>query len=267
MMQSAATKSPVLPPATIFNEQWLLRLIIDWYATHAVGEHAFTVPAKGRWLSQALLPTAFGRGGRAAKLAEAPSEVGGIVGHVAVAEGGKGEISLADDAKHLVVVNAKLFAGLSAGPTNVRYFDEASRVSACIAEMLSSADRQPADIARLAFYVVAPQVQIARGVFAKSVSRSAIGRKVKRRATDYGGKKLQWHADWFEPTLEHMEVGTLSWEELIRAIREDDPASGASIQWFYQQCIGFSDQIVKKPAKREVKEDVPGGDEDTAGTT
>lgn len=267
MMQSAAGKSPVFPPGTIFNEQWLLRLIIDWYATHAVVEHAFTLPPKGRWLSQALLPTAFGRGVRPTKLAEPPSEVDGVVGHVAFGETEKGEVSLAADAKHLVVVQAKLFAGLSAGPANLKYFDEVARVSACVAETLSRANQQPADIPRLAFYVVAPQVQIARGVFAKSVTRSAIGRKVKRRATEVGGKKVEWHAEWFEPTLEHMEVGTLSWEELVRPIREEDPASAAAIQWFYQQCIGFSDQIVKKPAKRAVKEDATGGHEDTAGAT
>jgi hypothetical protein len=254
MLRSCATKSPVFPATTMFNESWLLRLVLDWFASHALTEHPLAVPEDGRWFSEAVLPTTFtGGGGKAARLAESATHADAVIGHFDIGTKGAADLSLRPDATHLVVVEAKIFSGLSAGVTNAKYFDQAARTAACIAEVLSEGERQPADVTRLAFYLVAPQVQIARGVFERGMSRSSIARKVKRRVTDYGSRKEQWYNAWFQPTFEQMEVRTLSWEELIRTIREEDTSSAAAIQWFYQQCIGFSDQPSTPPARRRGK--------------
>ncbi|MFW6125671.1 MAG: hypothetical protein ACOC58_01075 [Chloroflexota bacterium] len=266
MVSSTVSKWPVMPPAEVFNERWLLRFIIDWFATNPVLDHPFTVPPNGHWFSEGVLPTAFSGGGRLAKLAETPSRVDGVIGHVSIGEGPKAEMALLPEARHFVVVSAKLFGGLSRGPAGAKYFDEAARVAGCMAEVLSRANREPSHVPGLGFYVVAPQVEIARGLFLRSVTQSAVGRKVKRRATEYGGKKSQWYSDWFEPALEQMEVGTLSWEELLRLIREQDPASAASLQWFYQQCISFSEPVVSRPKKRK-GDDEKGGLSDPASST
>ncbi len=242
MMQSCATKSPVFPPTTIYNEGWLLRLVLDWFSTHNIPGHPLSLPENTRWFSEMLLPTILIGSGKAARLAESPIHVDGAIGNFAVGNTGKPELSLLPDAKHLVVVEARMFSGLSPGVNNAKYFDQAARTITCITEILRRADRPPSDLSRLCFYVVAPQIQIARSVFEKAMSRRSIGRKVKRRVGEYGGKKDKWYTDWFQPTLQQIEVGTLSWEELIRTIGEHDSLSAGSIQEFYQHCIGFSEQ-------------------------
>jgi len=250
MLRSCAGKTPVLPPTSMFNARWLLRLVLEWFALRAAAEHPLAVPEGGRWFSEALLPTTFIGGGKAARLSEPAAEVDAVIGHFDIATTGTADLSLRPDATHLVVVEAKIFDGLSPGPAGAKYFDEAPRTVACVAEALSVAKRQPAEVPRLAFYVVAPQVQFARRVFEKGVSRSSIGRKVKRRVTDFGAKKEQWYNEWFQPAFQQMEIGLLSWEELLRTIKEQDPASASAIQWFYEQCIGFSEQPDEVPVKR-----------------
>ena len=220
MMRSCATTSPVFAPTMMFNARWLLRLVLEWFSSHEAAEHPLAVPQNGRWFAEALLPTTFsGGGGKAARLAESATRADAVIGHFDIGAKGTTDLSLRPDATHLVVIEAKMFSGLSSGVTNAKYYDQAARTVACIAEVLSEAERQPADVSRLAFYLVAPQVQIARGMFERGMNRSSIARKVKRRVTDYGSRKEQWHNHWFQPTFEQMEIGTLSWEELIRTIR------------------------------------------------
>ena len=255
MMQSCATKSPVFPPTTIYNERWLLRLVLDWFSANPIEGHPLNVTEKGRWFSEVLLPTTFTGSGKAARLAETSTHADAVVGHFDVGTKGKDDLSLRPDAKHLVVLEAKIFSGLSPGVTNAKYFDQAARTVACIAEVLRCANRPPSDLSRLCFYVVAPQVQIARSVFEKAMSRSSINRKVKKRVNEYGVKKDKWYTDWFQPTLQQIEVGTLSWEELIRTIGEHDATSAASIQWFYLQCIGFSEQSSEGSSQQEMREE------------
>ncbi len=255
MMQSCATKSPVFPPTTIYNEGWLLRLVLDWFSTHPIEGHPLSVTENGRWFSEVLLPTTFTGSGKAARLAETSTHADAVVGHFDVGNKGKADLSLRPDAKHLVVLEAKMFNGLSPGVTNAKYFDQAARTIACIAEVLRCANRPHSDLSHLCFYVLAPQVQIARSVFEKAMSRSSIGRKVKRRVSEYDGKKDKWYNDWFQPTLQQIEVGTLSWEEIIRTIGEHDSLSAGSIQWFYLQCIGFSELVSKGSSQQDRREE------------
>jgi len=255
MMQSCVTKSPVFPPTTIYNERWLLRLVLDWFSTNPIEGHPLNVTEKGRWFSEVSLPTTFTGSGKAARLAETSTHADAVVGHFDVGNKGKDDLSLRPDAKHLVVLEAKIFSGLSPGVTNAKYYDQAARTVACIAEVLRCANRPPSDLSRLCFYVVAPQVQIARSVFEKAMSRSSINRKVRKRVNEFGVKKDKWYTDWFQPTLQQIEVGTLSWEELIRTIGEHDASSAASIQWFYLQCIGFSEQSNKGSTQQEMREE------------
>ncbi len=255
MMQSCATKSPVFSPTTIYNEGWLLRLVLDWFSTHPLEGHPLSVTENGRWFSEALLPTTFTGSGKAARLTETSTHADAVIGHFDVGTRGKADLSLRADAKHLVVLESKIFSGLSPGVTNAKYYDQAARTVACIAELLRRANRHPSDLSRLCYYVVAPQIQIARKVFEKAIIRSSIDRKVRRRVSEYGGKKDKWYKEWFQPTLKQIEVGTLSWEEIIRTIGEHDASSAASIQWFYLQCIGFSEQSGKESSQQEMREE------------
>jgi len=248
MLQSCATDSPPFPPTILYNESWLLRLVLDWFATHYVPKHPLAFPEKAQWFSEALLPSTFlAQHTRHTRdpLAESRTHADGTIGHFIIGHVGKADLWLQSRAKHLVVLEAKFFSRLSAGITNARYFDQAARTVACIAEILRRADRHPSNLSHLGFYVLAPWSQIVEGVFAKSMNHDSMRRKVEQRVKEYGGVKDEWYTDWFEPTLRHIEVGTMSWEDLIETISEHDLSSAVSIEEFYQQCVKFGSQSSK----------------------
>jgi hypothetical protein len=177
---------------------------------------------------------------RGDKLAESLTRADGAIGHFVVGEQGRTDLALLPNAKHFVVLEAKMFSKLSSGVTNASYFDQASRNVACIAEVLRLAGRHPVELHRLGFYVLAPESQIANGVFARRMDRAAIQQKVERRVNEYAGEKDAWFEDWFQPTIQHIEISTISWEELIHTIEQYDPPSGNGMSNFYEKCLQFN---------------------------
>lgn len=39
MLISCTTESPLFPPTDLYNETWLLRLVLDWFSRHEVPNH------------------------------------------------------------------------------------------------------------------------------------------------------------------------------------------------------------------------------------
>lgn len=147
---------------------------------------------------------------------------------------------LAEGATHFVVVEAKMFSGLSSGVTNAPYYDQAARTVACIAEVLRLKDRRPSDLSRLGFYVLAPKAQIKRGLFSKQLDRESIRAKVKQCVDAYEGERDDWYSEWFQPILAQTDIRPASWEDLIGEIGPHDSPSATSIQEFYDRCIEFN---------------------------
>jgi len=133
-----------------------------------------------------------------------------------------------------------LHSDLASGVKNARYFDQAARTVACMAEVLSRANRSPSKVSRLGFYVLAPDSRIRQGIFVKAMDRGLIQRKVERRVQEYKGARDEWHSDWFQPTLEQIEIEVISWEELIAAVRERESAAADILGGFYEQCLEFN---------------------------
>ena len=101
---------------------------------------------------------------------------------------------------------------------------------ACIAETLKRADIEPPRMKRLAFLVAAPLEQIDGGAFGDIVTKESIRERVQDRVDAYGGDRNAWFDRWFIPTLDAIDVGVLSWEELLEGL---DPSYLA----FYGQCL------------------------------
>jgi hypothetical protein len=228
-------------PTILYNESWLLRLVLDWFSTHEVPDHPLIFLENARWFSEALLPTVFLQSPPGTKLAEHRSQADGVIGHFEVGKAHKADLSLMEEAKQLVVIEAKLFSPLSAKTSNINYWDQAARTVACIAETLHRAKRSPSDLSRLGFYVLAPQSEIAKAVFAEQMSRESIQQKVELRVREYvkaGDEKKQgWLNDWFQPTFKKVDIRTISWEDVITVIEEYDLPSVNSIGAFYSKCI------------------------------
>ena len=240
MLESCARESPLFPPTLLYNEGWMLRLVLDWFSTHRVPDHPLNFSENARWFSEALLPSAFLARHRGDRLAESWTHADGVVGHFRVGDRSKAGLSLLPRATQFVVLEAKMFSGLSPGVTNAHYFDQAARNVACIAELFHRANLPPQTASQVGFYVVAPHSQIERGVFDEVMNCDSIQRKVKRRVQEYVGGRDQWYAEWFQPTCQKAEVETISWEELIAIIGEQEPTSAVSIEAFYRRCVEFN---------------------------
>ena len=228
------------PATVLYNEGWMLRLVLDAFDRLRPDSHPLSPRESATWFSEGLLPSAFLPRSRRDPLGESWTHADGVVGHVKIGMGGRTDVRLADGATQFVVLEAKMFSKLSSGVTHARYYDQAARSVGCIAEMLARAKRTPADLARLAFHVVAPRSQIDDGTFERLMTKASLRRKVARRVGEYEGTKDEWFAQWFAPTLEMLDLRCLAWEQLIDELALDDPDVAAGLRTFYDRCIRFN---------------------------
>jgi hypothetical protein len=159
MLQSCVTDTPRFPATLLYNEGWLLRLIIDWFSIHSIPHHPFNFLPNAQWFSEALLPTAFQARYRRDPLSESRTHADGVIGHIVIGSQGKADLSLQSNASQLVVLEAKMFSPLSSGTKNAPYFDQVARSVAAIAETLNRANLLPSVLSELGFYVLTPQEQ------------------------------------------------------------------------------------------------------------
>ena len=240
LLKRCDTKYNVCPPTDLYNEGWLLRIILDWFSKQDPTEHELSFSDGCKWFSEARLPTQFKATSRKDPLYETWTHADGVIGHIIVGGVGKTDTSLAVDATHLVVTEAKMFSRLSAGVKNASYFNQAARYASCTAEILSRAGRKPTDLKRLGLYVLAPAETIGYGWFKRPLDKADIRERIERRVQAYEGDKDQWFEDWFLPALDQMEIGCLSWESILDHIGTVDTAYSAGLQGFYQKCMAFN---------------------------
>ena len=208
----------------------MLRLVLDWAQRHASGNHPLVFLRGARWYSEALLWPPFLARWRGDRLAETWTNADGVVGQFDIGATSKGGLTLRDGATQLVVVEAKMSSKLSTGTKNAPGYDQAARTVACIAETLKRAAIEPRKMERLAFLVAAPLEQVDKGIFRDLVTKPGIRERVDTRVEAYQGERDEWFDRWFVPTLDAIDLGVLSWEELIGGL---DPSYRA----FYDGCL------------------------------
>jgi hypothetical protein len=167
------------PPTTLYNEGWMLRLAIDWFARNKTENYPMTVPQDSTWYSEALLPSTFLPRYRGDKHSESWTHADGAIGHFEIGSSGDGDLSVLPHAKHFVVIEAKMFSKLSTGVKNASYYNQAARNVACIAEVLRRVDKKPMELSSLGFYDFAPKSQIDDGIFIQQMTRKHIKRPLK----------------------------------------------------------------------------------------
>ncbi|QEH35649.1 hypothetical protein OJF2_42040 [Aquisphaera giovannonii] len=245
MLEACEAGTPSFPPSVLFNEGWLLRIVLDWFAEHGGDRYPLSPRPGARWFSEPWLPSAFLPRFRGDRLAEARSHADGVLGHFAIGDPGTAGLALRPDGTQLVVAEAKLYARLSAGVRNAPYYDQAARTVACMAEVLRRADRPPEAMEDLSLVILAPRARVEDGVFTWDAAHEAIRRKVRRRVEDYAGERDAWYRDWFEPTWRRLEVRCLSWEEIIEVIAFHSPEQGQVIDSFYGRCLHYNRPRIK----------------------
>jgi hypothetical protein len=232
--------SPNFPPTILYNEGWLLRLVADWFSTSGITDHPLSFPKDGHWFSEARLPSAFLPRFKGDPLAESHTNADAVIGHFVIGIKGKTDLELIPDATRFVVLEAKLFSGLSKGVIHAKYYDQAARSVACIAEVLSRANSKPNSFSQLGFYVLAPKDQIKSRTFSRHLDKRSINNKVNRRISSYAGERDRWFKDWFTPTLGVIDNRSISWETILEIISENDSKTGDSLKEYYSQCLTFN---------------------------
>jgi hypothetical protein len=214
--------------------------VLDWFSSHKISNHPLNFQKNARWFSEALLPSAFLARCRGDPLAENWTHADGVVGHFIIGDQGKADLSLQRGATQFLVLEAKMFSGLSSGVTNARYFDQAARNVACIAEVFHRANLTPSPSMQIGFYVLAPKSQIEQGKFSKEMERSSILKKVEQRVQAYDGEKDDWYVEWFQPVFQQVDIQEISWEEIISTITEYEPETANYFEDFFKRCIQFN---------------------------
>jgi hypothetical protein len=265
MLQTCDTDHGVLPPSEVYNEGWLLRLILDWFSRQPASDHQLSFEKGARWYSELLLASQFLPRYQRDPEAESYTHADGVIGHFSVGRSGKSDIDLHPDAKQFVVIEAKIFSSLSKGIKNFENYDQAARTTACIAQSLSLGKQQIHNISRLGFYVAAPENQIKfEPTFQTFLEKDSIRIKVQKRIRAYSDPtdaetKKRWLKTWFLPTLECIDIKCITWEEIISYINANDRDNGEVLSAFYEKCLALNQPGSKLRSTEKLSTQVPTG--------
>ena len=72
------------------------------------------------------------------------------------------------------------------------------------------------------------------------MTKESIQSKTKKRVAAYEGDLDDWYQERFLPTLDRIQLHSLSWEEVIDWIRIHNPRAGAQLDDFYQLCLKYN---------------------------
>jgi len=164
-------------PTEIFNEGWMLRLLIYKYS-EGEGCFPFKLMNNSKWFSEVQLSTPFKHRKRKDQLAETRTHVDGIIGQLEIEENTKAGIKLLENASQFIVLEAKMSSPLSGSVTNAPGYDQAARSVACMAKTIENSKIKPVSLKSLGFYVLAPQSQIEKELFADHLSKTNIREKI-----------------------------------------------------------------------------------------
>jgi len=243
LLAGASAPDSRIPPTLLFNEGWLLRLVLAAAETGCPGL-PFALQPQARWFSEALLRSAFLPRFRGDPLAESSTHADAVAGHFRFRPDSKAGLSLAPSGSQFVVLEAKVFSTLSQGTRRAPGFDQAARNVACMAETLSRAGKPVPEWTSLAFHVLAPSAQIEAGVFAAELEKASIRSRIAARIAMYEGsdrdRRETWFHDWVCPVLDQIVISALDWESLLQALSAHNPDLGRGLEQFYALTLRYN---------------------------
>lgn len=245
----------IFPPTTLYNEGWMLRLVLDWFSRtkHLDHKHKLSIPDNGRWYSEALLKPPFLARKLEDDIAEKYTHADGVIGQFRIGESGEGDLRLLKDSKHFVVIEAKMFSPLSKGTKNAPNYHQAARTIACMANTLSfDPPKDASEFEHIGFYVLVPNV-IKDDRLKKMLEQMKImeiRNIIKARVDEYKTdakeylNKCTWFDDYLEPMVKKMEnqstIEVLFWEDIINYIEKYDTTAAFEIEQFYNECKRYN---------------------------
>jgi hypothetical protein len=245
---------PRFPPTEIFNEGWMLRLVLDAFESLQVPAHPLSFEPGSHWFSEARLESPFRPRMRLDALGEGPTNADGVIGRLELRDSTRAGLKLSPDTRQFVVVEAKMFSNLSAGTKNAPAYNQAARNVACMAEAVARTGRQLTEFDSLGFFVVAPKADLRSGSASNlesSVEREVVRLAIRQRIAAYesatrpeADELQRWEATYLVPFLDHLSaqrsLAVLTWEDCIEAIAAVDANIAAELGKFYGRCLSFA---------------------------
>jgi hypothetical protein len=242
------------PPTGIFNEGWMLRLVLDAVQNLKLRNQPLSFLEGSRWYSEALLSSPFRPRTKGDTLSEGFTNADAVIGDFEFRATTKAGLWLRPGCRQFVVAEAKMFSNLSAGTKNAPTYNQAARNVACMAAAIAQASRSSVDFDSVGFFVIAPRTDRRRPGFSnleRSVDPDAIRVAVDERIGAYhaaGRDEVSELRDWerthFLPLVnqlaENGRLGVLSWEDCIEQIERADPAARAELAQFYEKCLSYA---------------------------
>jgi hypothetical protein len=262
LLRSCESEAPPFPPTELFNETWMLRLVLDAVRRQGAAVGGLRIGPQCRWFSEAKLKSPFRPRHHGDTLGEGFTNADAVIGQFTFHAATRAGLVLAPGARNFAVVEAKMFSSLATGVKNVPRWSQASRNLACMALALQEAGRPLSDYDVLGFWVLAPRPdrRLPNSRLEAAMQPDAIAREVRARVAAYGAAGdtahhaalCAWEEEWFHPMLRRMDstggLGVLTWESCIDAIVGRDQDAGLDLAAFYNHCLAFSPQAGMVPA-------------------
>lgn len=233
-----------MPATTLYNENWLLRLVLDWHKRNKCPDSPFSFHSDATWYSEGLLASPFLKGDKREKHTHAD----GVIGNVCIKK--TAEIWPMEGARQLVVIEAKLGSFLSLGTKNSSNYDQAARNVGCLAHIAAAGKHcLPAETIKewrkgaFAFYLVVPESR--KGKFESKMARESIEERIRCRAA--GCEK---NGDWYDKNIapyckpDVMTVELVTWECVLRKMKY--AGCGDEYQMFYAQCLNPTHELTRR---------------------
>lgn len=252
LRSSEHAASALFPPTEVFNEGWMLRLVLDALQHRRHLRVPLNFEPGARWYSEAQLTSPFGSRHKADLLGEGFTRADGVVGQFSFRAETQTGFQLASEATQFIVIEAKMFSDLASGTKNAPGYNQAARNVACMAQELARVGRTPESFSSVGFYVVAPVATKRRGLSNLEASldpakiRAAISGRIRayEEASRAEAADLRaWEAGYFLPLVQCLiareSLKVVTWEACIDAVASVDNDTGEILGQFYKRCLSL----------------------------
>lgn len=221
---------PFPPSLLIYNEGWLLRAVLQLWASSRENKGLpFSCPKEAALFSEAQLRTPFYK----APLKETHTHVDGLVGDFTIRDGTKSGIDIKQDFKLLAVFEAKMYSGLAQGTTKIENYSQVSRTIACMINELLTPKKSLAESCSIYYVVLYPKdsTKIRQAQFTKDNIKKEIACRLKDYEASHSILE-QFNAEW-ERFLNLIKIEFKTWEEIIKQINQ------VELETFYRNCVKY----------------------------
>lgn len=238
------------PPTLIFNEGWLLRLVLDWICKNEKELSEIKFLENSSWFSEGLLSSPFHHRSRHDKLAEGKTHADGILGHFTLNNGSKADIKPTENGELFSVFEAKLFSSFSPGTKYFPEFNQVSRYISCMAYLNSEHSQEKNDYQHFFFSALFPSERSSEHEFLINLEKEKIFNDVSKRIEAYQTEGRQqdfdklsiWFKSQFVPFLEKVVIKQITWESIIEEISFFDNTFSEQLDSYYQKCLNHNRQ-------------------------